>query len=102
MLRSYRGRTQLKNEANLRLWPVVAPLAEAYRRTILRDTPVVVVVGSQGKSTTVRAVSAALGFDSEAWVDANCGAEVAVGLLRGRPSDKAVVLEVGIGARGQM
>lgn len=80
----------------------MAPVAEGYRRTVLNRTPVVAVVGSQGKSTTVRAIQAALGFDWRAWIDENCGAELAVRLLRGRPWHKAVVLEVGIGARGQM
>lgn len=102
LLASYAGRERLLNEAGLRLWPVVAPLAQGYRRTVLRQTPVVVVVGSQGKSTTVRALYGALGLDSHAWVDSNAGAEIALNLFRGRPSDKALVLEVGIGARGQM
>lgn len=69
---------------------------------MLSRTPVVVVVGSQGKSSTARALRAALGLDWRSWVDSNAGAEVAVNLLRGRPWHRAVVLEVGIGARGQM
>src|SRR5262245_29553829 len=102
MLFSHAGRDQLVNEAGLRLWPVVAPLARAYRRLVLRTTPVVVVVGSQGKSTTTRAIAAAIGDDPASWVDRNAGAEIAANLVRGRPWHKAVVLEVAIGARGQM
>jgi UDP-N-acetylmuramoyl-tripeptide--D-alanyl-D-alanine ligase len=102
LLASYAGRERIISEAGLRLWPFVAPLAQGYRRTVLGRTPVVVVVGSQGKSTTVRALYGALGLDPHAWVDSNAGAEIAFNLFRGRPSDKAVVLEVGIGARGQM
>ena len=85
LLASYVGREQLRGELGLRLWPVVAPIASAYRRTVLRHTPVVVVVGSQGKSSSVRAVRAALGDDPRCWVDSNAGAEVAFDLLRGRP-----------------
>jgi UDP-N-acetylmuramoyl-tripeptide--D-alanyl-D-alanine ligase len=102
LLATYPGRQQLFNEAQFRLWPIAAKVARAYRRTALARTPVVVVVGSQGKSTTVRAVRVALGLDPHGWVDENAGAEVAMRLLRGRPWDRAVVLEVGIGARDQM
>jgi UDP-N-acetylmuramoyl-tripeptide--D-alanyl-D-alanine ligase len=102
LLCSYAGRQQLAGEIGLRLWPVVAPLARGYRRTVLARTPVIVAVGSQGKSTTVRALYAALGLDVSSWVDSNAGAEIAVSLLRGRPWHRAVVLEIAIGARGQM
>lgn len=102
LLRDPAGRRQLFEETQFRLWPLIAPIAQLHRRTLLARTPVVVVVGSQGKSTSVRAVRAALGFTPSTWVEANAGAEVAVQLLRGRPWDKGVVLEVGIGARGQM
>lgn len=101
LLRSYPGRQKLRGEANLRLWPIVAPLVRVYRQTVLRDTPVIAVIGSQGKSTTARAIQAALGFDVEAWRDANCGAEIASELVGGKRGEP-IVLEVGIGARGQM
>lgn len=101
LLRSHAGREKLRGEASLHLWPIVAPLARVYRQVVLRDTPVIAVVGSQGKSTTVRALYAALGLDVESWQDENCGAEIASGLVRGKRGEP-VVLEIGIGARGQM
>ncbi len=54
------GRAQLIEGINYRLWPVSSRLARVYRRTLVRRTRVVVIVGSSGKSTTVRAVAAAI------------------------------------------
>lgn len=90
------------SEATLRFWPAIAPLVQVYRRTALSRTPVVVVVGSQGKSTTVRALHAALGLEPHPFMDYNAGVEVALNVFRARPGQRAVVLEVGIGAPGQM
>jgi UDP-N-acetylmuramoyl-tripeptide--D-alanyl-D-alanine ligase len=102
LLRSRPGRYRLLEEAGLRLWPVLAPLVQGYRRAVFGRTPVVVVVGSQGKSTTVRALHGALGLEPHRWTDFNAGAEVALNVVLGRPWQRALVLEVGIGARGQM
>ncbi len=96
------GRRQVALEASLRLWPAVAPLVQAYRAVAFARTPVVVVVGSQGKSTTVRAVRAALGLPGHRWVDFNAGTEIAVNLALSPPRRRAAVLEVGIGGKGQM
>lgn len=86
----------------LRFWPAVAPFVDGYRRTVLRRTPLVAVVGSQGKSTTVRAIRAALGLEPHRWLDYNAGVEVALNVFHARPRDPAAVIEVGVGARGQM
>jgi UDP-N-acetylmuramoyl-tripeptide--D-alanyl-D-alanine ligase len=102
LLRSYTGRRELLNEATLRLWPALAPLVLGYRSTVLSRTPVVAVVGSQGKSTTVHALHAALGLEPHPLMDYNAGAEVALNVFRARPWQPAVVLEIGIGAPDQM
>jgi UDP-N-acetylmuramoyl-tripeptide--D-alanyl-D-alanine ligase len=89
-------------ELALRSWPAIAPLVRGYRTAILRGTPVVVVVGSQGKSTTARALCAALELPLRRWLDLNAGAEIALNLFTSSPLRRALVLEVGIGAPGQM
>lgn len=83
------------------LWPALRCVAILYRRTFLRRTRIVVVVGSFGKTTTVRAVSAALGtrlslaggnaFESIVWT-----------MLRVRPGERHAVFEVGVDTPGQM
>jgi len=77
-------------------------LASAYRRTLVRRTRVVAVVGSFGKTTTARAVSAALGLPSPRHVGWNAGVALAVAVLRIRPGARHAVIEVGIGREGQM
>ena len=68
------GRAQLREGFHYRLWPVTSRAAALHRRTLARRTQVVAIVGSFGKSTTMRAVSAALGIPptgpmiNNAWV----------------------------------
>jgi UDP-N-acetylmuramoyl-tripeptide--D-alanyl-D-alanine ligase len=73
-----------------------------YRRTLVRKTCVVAVVGSFGKSTTMRAVTGTLGREVHPRAQANAKSAVARAVLRIRPSDRHAVIEVGIGAPGQM
>jgi UDP-N-acetylmuramoyl-tripeptide--D-alanyl-D-alanine ligase len=75
---------------------------QGYRRTVLRRTPVVAVVGSQGKSTTVHALYAALDLKPHPLIEYNAGVEVLFNVARGLPWHRAVVLEIGIGDKGQM
>jgi UDP-N-acetylmuramoyl-tripeptide--D-alanyl-D-alanine ligase len=79
-------------------------LAVLYRRTITREVCLVTVVGSYGKSTTTRSVVAALGdlMRNPERLDGNDRAGVARLILRLRPDDRCVVMEVGIDAKGQM
>lgn len=74
------------------------------RRTLARRARVIVVVGTYGKTTTTRAIRAALGLPTSTWVEANanCLAMVPLGLLRGLWQSRLVVIEVGIGAPAQM
>jgi len=73
-----------------------------YRRTVIRKTRIVTVVGSFGKSTTVRSVLKALGGDVHKAFDLNAYSSVARALLRTRPHDRHAVIEVGIDGLGQM
>ena len=77
-------------------------LASVYRRTLARNTQVVAVVGSFGKTTTARAVSAALGVPSLTYDDWNAGVALADAILRIRPGAPHAVIEVGIDGKGQM
>jgi len=95
------GRKRLLLGALSRTRPIFFPIAHAYRRTIIRRTRIVAVVGSFGKTTTTSAVSAALDLhrDPKGW---NSGAFLAAGLLRIRPGARHAVLEVGISRKGTM
>jgi UDP-N-acetylmuramoyl-tripeptide--D-alanyl-D-alanine ligase len=96
------GRKRLLRGAFFRSWPVFFPIAGAYRRTIIRRTRIVAVVGSFGKTTTTRAVSAALGLPRDPYRGWNAGAFLAAGLLRIRPGARHAALEVGISRKGTM
>ena len=92
-----RLRAGIKGEA----WPVLRRVASLYRRTLVRNTCVVAVVGSFGKSTTMRAVTAALGRKIHPRAELNAKSEVALAVLRIRRSDRHAVIEVGIDAPGK-
>lgn len=61
----------------------------------------VVVVGPFGKTTTARAVFAALGLKQKLPRD-NCLSHLAVAILRNTTGKRHAVLEVGIDLPGQM
>jgi UDP-N-acetylmuramyl pentapeptide synthase len=95
------GRKQLAEGINYRSWPLTSRLAWLHRRTIARSTRVVAVVGSLGKSTTRRAICAALGLPPEeagynAW---SAIARAVMSISHGQPR---AVIEVGIADKGQM
>jgi UDP-N-acetylmuramoyl-tripeptide--D-alanyl-D-alanine ligase len=96
------GRIQLRTALAYRLWPLLAPIAQAYRRTLARRTRVVAVVGSFGKSTTTGAVSALLGAPAPSPLTHNSWSAVALAVLRIRRDQPHAVIEVGISAPGQM
>jgi UDP-N-acetylmuramyl pentapeptide synthase len=102
MLGTPAGRRQVADGVAYRLWPIMSRLARLYRRTIARKTRIVAVVGSFGKSTTTRAVAAALAAPGPKSMTANAWTSVAMAVLRIRPSQRRAAIEVGIGGRGQM
>src|SRR6185295_7887271 len=77
-------------------------LARFYRQTFLRPTRIVVVVGSLGKTTTKRALDAALDCPDRDFAFSNYGSSLAGNLLRVRRGDPHAVLEVGVGGPGPM
>ena len=88
-----------------RTWWLSSRLAGSYRRTVIKGSRVVAVVGSLGKSTTTRAVSAALGYDLPLWYQRgfnNAYPSVAIRILETGPFERHLVAEVGIREPGQM
>lgn len=83
------------------MWPVSRRLATAYRATLIRNTRIVAVVGSYGKTTTTRAVAAALGNLTKLR-PGNSRAYVAHALLQTPLAVRHRVIEVGIDGKGQM
>jgi UDP-N-acetylmuramyl pentapeptide synthase len=78
------------------------PAAALYRRAFLHRVRIVAVVGSFGKTTTARAVQAALGESPSQQPGANSGGWLALALLRLSPRRRHGVIEVGINGPGQM
>lgn len=99
-LRTPVGRKHLLRAVVHRSWPLLQRLATMYRRAVLRHTRVVVVTGSLGKTTTARAISAALG--AAAADSANYKSSVALSVLRIPPWRRLAVVEAGIDGPGQM
>lgn len=85
-----------------RTWPVLLRFAILYRRTLIRNTRIVTVVGSFGKSTATLAVRAALGLDLNLIANLNARTGVARAVLRIRPWNRHGVIEVGIALPGRM
>lgn len=96
------GRAQLIEGVNYRLWPVSSRLARVYRRTLVRRTRVVVIVGSSGKSTTVRAVAAAMDVSTATTLLYNAWGSVSRAMLRIARGQRHAVVEIGIADKGQM
>ncbi len=102
LVRTPIGRMQLRYAAWHRAGPLLYSIASSYRRTLLRSTRVVAVVGSFGKTTTTRAVISALGRAVPEPMPYNSGGWVARALFRIRPGQRHAVIEVGINGPGQM
>jgi len=102
MLRTPGGRRQVAGGVLFRAWPLLSRLARLHRRTAARRARVVAVVGSFGKSTTARAVTAALGTPEHPALTHNAWSSVARAVLRIRPWQRHAVIEAGISGPGQM
>ncbi|MEE8574818.1 MAG: Mur ligase family protein [Thermodesulfobacteriota bacterium] len=96
------GRTVFKSEVLNKLWPLFLKVTPFYRSIFLKNTRIVTVVGSYGKTTTTRAISKLLKGDSEKINKRNHLSHVATAVLSLKPSDKYDVIEVGINGPGQM
>ena len=102
MLRTPGGRRQFGDGVLFRLWPALSRLAWLHRSTSARRARAVAVTGSYGKSTTVRAIAAALGAPTHRAMSHNAWTSVARAVLRIRPWQRHAVIEAGISGPGQM
>jgi len=84
------------------MWPALRALGGFYRRTFLRRTRIVAVVGSFGKTTTTKAVATVLGVPEHPMVGGNASSSVPVTLLHIGPGRRHWVMEIGIDGPGQM
>jgi UDP-N-acetylmuramoyl-tripeptide--D-alanyl-D-alanine ligase len=101
LLRSPLGRLIVRGAPLARAWPVLAHLAALHRRLVVPRTRVIAVIGSFGKSTTARAVVAALGA-RPLRAFSNAKSRLGLAVLRIRRGERWAVLEVGINQPGQM
>jgi len=85
-----------------RLGPSLRRVAAFHRHTFLTRTRIVVVVGSLGKTTTRRALQAALACPERNFSYSNYGSSLAENVLRVRRQDAHAVLEVGVAGPGHM
>ncbi len=83
-------------------WPLLRHAGKLYRMTAARRVRVVAVVGSLGKTTTSRAVDAALGLTVRPGTERNAFSCIAMDLLGVRPWDNHAVIEIGIARKGDM
>ena len=83
-------------------WPWLRPLAQVYRATALSDCRLVAVTGTFGKSTTVRAIHAALDLPLDPLFSLNAGGYVPKNLLRVPARQAIACVEVGIDRAGDM
>ncbi len=102
LLRTPVGRATIGEACFCLAWPLLSRLAGAYRLSGARNTRVVAIVGSYGKTTTTQAVAAALGRGSGPARNRNYSSYLAAATLRIRPHDRHAVFEVGISRPGQM
>ncbi|HEX3633683.1 MAG TPA: Mur ligase family protein [Casimicrobiaceae bacterium] len=102
MLATPAGRMHVRQGIAYRSWPLLSRLARLYRRSLVRKTRVIAVTGSFGKSTTTRAIAAALGVPEHGSMLSNAWSWIVLALLRIRPGQRHAVIEVGISKPGQM
>ncbi|MBW1859313.1 MAG: hypothetical protein JRI70_04355 [Deltaproteobacteria bacterium] len=102
LLRTPVGRAQFMRGVHRRTWPVLGRMAASYRKNLVKDTRIVAVVGSFGKTTTMRAVTFSLGMQPHKDAYHNAWHWLARSIFRIRPGDRHAVIEVGIDKVGQM
>jgi len=102
LLRAPVGRQRLLLGLQQSAYPVLRAAAALRRRVVTPQVRVVVVIGSYGKTTTARAVTAALGLPANPAIEYNSSIGVAANLSRIHRRDRHAVIEVGISHPGEM
>ena len=101
LLLSRQGRKSMLAGQLARFAPMIRIFTTVYRRTILRNVRVVAVIGSLGKSTTTRAIAAAISHRQPDGVS-NAGNALAFDLLKHSSRCGNAVLEAGLKGPGTM
>lgn len=102
MLATAPGRCELRQRGLRTIQPALFGAARLRRRTLDRHRKFVAVTGSFGKSTTVRAIRAALDPDSRPGSNPNAGPSLAVHVLLQGLHNRPSVLEVAASQPGQV
>jgi UDP-N-acetylmuramyl pentapeptide synthase len=102
ILRSPLRRHHLHRALILHQRPFLIPLAGFYRRIFLKKVILTAVAGTFGKTSTTRALKAALFADESPETNWNPESPVALELLRTSPRRRRMVLEIGIDRPGRM
>jgi len=102
LMRTPVGRQRFMIGIGYRAWPALSYLTMLYRRSFIRDTRVIAVVGSFGKTTVTRAILSALYGSAPEIHNRNSYSGIALQLLGTRPKDHYCVVEIGIDGTGQM
>lgn len=102
LLRTPLGRSRLMRAVRHKSWPLLSQIAKVYRRTLIRNTRVVAVVGSFGKTTTARALTTSLSCRVPPRFGRNAYYAIARAILSTGTHERHAVIEVGIARPGQM
>ena len=101
-LRTSEGRERLWQGVYGRIPSILWALAKIHRQSFAKHVRVVAIIGSYGKTTTTRAVAAALGVGNLRSIGQNYGSALSAAILRMRYRDRHAVLEVAMGGKGQI
>ncbi len=104
LIRSGPGRLEIKRRYGTKMWTAASRFSRVYRRTLGRRVRIIAVIGSVGKTTTMRAISAALDVpvSKQQLLNANSRTSIGRQVLGLRPWRRTAVLEVAIGHVGDM
>lgn len=102
MIPTEASRAQVLARVLLVMGPALSWIAALFRRAWVPRCRIIVVIGSHGKTTATHVVAHALDRDTDAHLNGNILALVALRLMRLRRGTARAVFEVGIGVRGQM
>jgi len=101
LLRTPFGRRDVSHKFFNLFYFILRPSVGIYRRTVLRNTRVITVIGSLGKTTTCRTLADVVG-DTRLKGDGNYKISVIKNLLKHTPSSRYAVMETAVGGPGYM
>jgi UDP-N-acetylmuramyl pentapeptide synthase len=102
LLRTPLGRKQILHGIYIRATPIFYWAAYLYRRTFIRKTRIIAIIGSFGKTTTTRCLLKLFEGRIHKRHGQNAGVSLARNILGIKPWQRHAVVEVGISSIGQM